>query len=175
MKLISEEREDGNLYHDEEHGCSVFEWTECDPARFCAWEGVVDDYGSSARTPWADSIEEAVEFLAHQHFRCEKCGKSRSRKAHKKWSDSCKGGGTHVWEAVPPKKKHQSGRKINIWFSDTQLQEMEVVSDETGNDRASTIRDLVSLGLKFRRQLDNLAGLAEKPAPAQSKDDSDED
>ena len=73
----------------------------------------------------------------------------------------------HDWAAVPPKKKSASGRKINIWFADSQLEEVEKVAEETGNDRASTIRELVNTGLKFRRQLDKLATLAdEKPAPA---------
>ena len=43
--------------------------------------------------------------------------------------------------------------KINMWFSNAQLEEIEEIGAETGNDRASTIRELVALGIKRRRQL----------------------
>ncbi|MFH1540203.1 MAG: hypothetical protein ABIH66_14710 [bacterium] len=156
MKLVPSEDETGNYYHDEATGCSVFENTQGDKPRFCAWAGEVDDYAAASRTPWADSMEKAVEFLKCQMFQCGKCGKTRARKEKKKWKDLCKDGGTHDWEPMPMpgKKKTQPGRKINIWFADSQLLEIEEVSSETGNDRASTIRELVALGLKCRRQLD---------------------
>lgn len=156
MELISTEEGIGKYYHDEESGCSVFENTQGDEPRFCAWKGEVDDYQSASRTPWADSMEKTVEFMKYQQFQCEKCRKVRMRKEKKKWKDYCQEG-THDWEPMPMpgKKKTQPGRKINIWFADSQLLEIENVSDETGNDRASTIRELVSLGLKCRRQLDN--------------------
>lgn len=161
MDRVESEREDGHYYHDAETGISVFEKTKGETLRFCAWEGPVEDYLKATRTPWADSLEKALEFMDKRDFRCEKCGKTRSRKAGKRWSDVCKEG-AHEWAAVPPKKKHMSGRKINIWFADSQLDEIGAVSDETGNDRASTIRDLVNLGLKFRRQFDNISSFADR-------------
>ena len=130
MQLVSSEENKGNYYHDEESGRSVFEKKQGEEARFCAWEGVVEDYTAASRTPWANSIEEAVGFLESQNFRCAK------------------------WAPAPAQKRHQPGRKINIWFSDNQLLEVEKVSDETGNDRASTIRELLAMGLKYRRQMD---------------------
>ena len=168
MEPVSSEREDGIHYHDDEAGYSVFEYTRGDKPRFCAWEGTTEDYSKASRTPWAESMEKAIAFLNHKHFTCEKCGKNRSRHHAKKWSDICKDDSTHDWVVIPPKKKSTSGRKINIWFADTQLDEIEKVAEETGNDRASTIRELVHLGLKFRRQLDKLAGMAEKPDSMQS-------
>ena len=160
MQPVPTDREDGNHYHDEETGYSVFEYTKDEVPRFCAWEGSTDDYSKASRTPWADSMGKAIEFLKHKNFTCEKCGKIRARHHGKKWTDNCKEG-THDWVAILPKKKSTSGRKINIWFADSQLEEIEVVAAETGNDRASTIRELVHLGLKFRRQLDKLAGMAD--------------
>jgi hypothetical protein len=157
MELVSSEENKGNYYHDEESGCSVFEKKQGEESRFCAWDGAVEDYAAASRTPWANSNEEAVEFLKFQQFRCEKCGRIRVRFDKKKWTDECKEGGGHDWAPTPGKKKQQPGRKINIWFSDNQLLEVEKVSDETGNDRASTIRELLSLGLKSRRQMDKSA------------------
>lgn len=161
MKLVPTDREDGNHYHDDETGYSVFEYTKGEKPRFCAWEGPTADYIKASRTPWAESMEKAIEFLKHKNFTCEKCGKVRTRHHGKKWSDNCKDSGTHDWAPVAPKKKSVSGRKINIWFADSQLEEVESVAEETGNDRASTIRELVNLGLKFRRQLDKMAGAVE--------------
>ena len=154
MQLVSSEENKGNYYHDEESGRSVFEKKQGEEARFCAWEGVVEDYTAASRTPWANSIEEAVGFLESQNFRCAKCDKTRVRYEKKKWTDECKEGGVHEWAPAPAQKRHQPGRKINIWFSDNQLLEVEKVSDETGNDRASTIRELLAMGLKYRRQMD---------------------
>ena len=167
MKPVQTDREDGKHYHDDETGYSVFESLKGEKPRFCAWEGSTGEYSQASRTPWADSMEKAIGFLGHKHFICEKCGKTRTRHHGKKWSDNCMDDSAHDWAAVPPKKKSASGRKINIWFADSQLEEVEKVAEETGNDRASTIRELVNTGLKFRRQLDKLATLAdEKPAPA---------
>lgn len=163
MQPVPSDREDGNHYHDEQTGYSVFEFTRGDKPRFCAWEGVTGDYSKASRTPWAESMEKAIEFLKHKQFVCEKCGKTRSRHPGKKWSDTCREHDTHDWAAIPPRKKSSSGRKINIWFADNQLEEIESVAEETGNDRASTIRELVHLGLKFRRRLDTLAVMADKP------------
>jgi hypothetical protein len=167
MKLVPSDRKDGNHYHDEETGRSVFEYTEGEKPRFCAWEGITADYVKAARTPWAESMEKAIGFLEYKNFTCEKCDKTRSRHQGKKWSDNCKDGGTHDWAAALPKKKNASGRKINIWFADSQIEEVEKVAEETGNDRASTIRELVNTGLKFRRQLDKFAGMADKPVSEQ--------
>jgi len=175
MKSVETSREDGNHYHDEEAGISVFELTTGEQPRFCAWEGATEEYSRASRTPWADSMDKALELLKHKNYTCGKCGKTRTRHHGKKWSDTCKEGGTHDWAPVLPKTKSASGRKINIWFADSQIEEVEKVAEETGNDRASTIRELVNMGLKFRRQLDKLAVMADKldsapPAPEKAPD-----
>ena len=162
MKLISDDPDVGKHYHDEEKGISVFENIQGETPRFCAWEGEIDAYPAASRTPWADSMDEAVGFLAFQQFRCATCGKMRARRAKKKWSDTCKDGGVHDWAPMPGKKKMQPGRKINIWMSESQLLEIEQLSNETGNDRASTIRDLVALGLKCRRRMDDFMGVGDQ-------------
>lgn len=159
MKLISDDPELGKFYHDEDSGVSVFEKTAgLDAPRFCAWEGENDEYDSASRSPWASSMEEAVGFLEFIQFRCSECGKIRARRSKKHWSDKCKIDGGHKWAPMPGKKKTQPGRKINMWMSDSQLLEIDQVCEETGNDRASTIRDLIVLGLKCRRQIDKFMG-----------------
>lgn len=158
MELITDDPEVGKHYHDEESGISVFEDIKGESPRFCAWEGALETYPAASRTPWAASIEEAVDMLQFQQFRCANCGKMRARYPKKKWSDNCKDGGVHDWEPMPGKKKMQPGRKINMWIADSQLLEIEQLSNETGNDRASTIRDLIAIGLKCRRRIDNLTG-----------------
>ena len=154
MELINSDPELGNYYHDAETGISVFEKTkDLDVPRFCAWEGPVEGYKDASRTPWADNAEEAVAFLDFQQFRCSECGKMRARKEKKRWTDQCKDNAPHDWIPITGKKKSQPGRKFNLWLADAQLQEVEDLCAETGNDRASTIRDLIALGLKCRRQM----------------------
>jgi len=149
MELVTSDPELGNYYHDAEAGVSVFEKTkDLETPRFCAWEGEVEGYKDASRTPWADSAEEAVGFLEFQQFRCATCGKMRARKDRKRWTDSCRDKAAHDWAPMTGKKKTQAGRKVNIWMAETQLMEIEDLCNETGNDRASTMRDLIALGLK---------------------------
>lgn len=159
MELMHADPELGNFYHDAENGISIFEKTkDVNAPRFCAWEGSWEEYREASRTPWADTTDEAVGFLKFQQFRCEACGKIRARKPGKRWSDRCGEAGVHDWGPMPGKKKMQPGRKINMWISDSQLLEIEELSTQTGNDRASTIRDLIALGIKCRRRMDELIG-----------------
>ncbi|MFA6448384.1 MAG: hypothetical protein WCX65_02860 [bacterium] len=158
MQFVSEDPELGKYYRDEETGISAFEKTKGGTPRFCAWLGAPEDFHNAPRTPWADSMEEALGFMEFQHFRCSACGKLNVRKPKKRWSDKCKDGKGHDWLPLSGKKKTQAGRKINMWMSDSQLSEIEELCAVTGNDKASTIRDLIALGLKCRRQMENLLG-----------------